>query len=193
MKETNLTLEQIETLIVGNPSSPFYIRKNIVVPNVSWGYLNHEADLLVLSGAKHLTEVEIKRTWADFMADFKKNHTHYDRKLSHFYYAVPFSIANKVFDWLYIGEFDARKYWHSSSKVVGYTEHNPHGCGLIIYEDPDEYYPRGRSYINVMSKRMGDYKVPVDDEIKLLRLCGMRVWKLKQKVADLQEELTKNK
>lgn len=191
MKETNLTIEQIETLITGYPSSPFYIRKNIVVPNVSWGYLNHEADLLVLSNSNHLTEVEIKRTWADFMADFKKDHTHYDPKLSHFYYAVPFSIAERVFDWLYEGDFHAEKYWRTTSKVTGNTEHNPHGCGLIIYSDKDEVYPLGRCYINVYSGRMGTYKVPVEEELKLLRLCGMRVWRLKQKVAELQEEINK--
>ena len=116
MKETNMTIEQIETLLVGYPSSPFYIRQNIVVPNVDWGFLNHEADLLILSKANYLTEVEIKRTWADFMADFKKKHTHYDKKLSHFYYAVPSSIAQRVFDWLYVGEYNDDHYW-SKSKV----------------------------------------------------------------------------
>jgi hypothetical protein len=54
MKETTLTLEQIETLITGYQDSPFYIRSNIVIPNCNWGFLNHEADLLVLSKAATL-------------------------------------------------------------------------------------------------------------------------------------------
>ena len=60
----------IESAIVGRVDSPFYIRRNIVIPNVSWGFLNHEADLLVISQKRTLTEIEIKRTWADFMDSF---------------------------------------------------------------------------------------------------------------------------
>lgn len=188
MKETNMTIEQIETLLVGYSNSPFYIRKNIVVPNVDWGFLNHEADLLVLSKSNYLTEVEIKRSWSDFMADFKKKHSHYDPKLSHLYYAVPSSIAQKVFDWLYEGELRTERFWTIRSKVQNTTENNPHGCGLIIYEDPSDIYPYGRCYITAPAARMGDYKVTQAEELKLLRLCGMRVWNLKKKVAKLQKK-----
>lgn len=141
MRETTLTIEQIETIITGYPDSPYYIRRNLVVPNCNWGFLNHEADLLVLTQAKHLIEIEIKRTWADFMADFKKKHTHYDRKLSYFYYAVPLSIAERAFNWLYTGTFHCNPkqlLCYQRSKVTGYTENNPHKCGLIIYASQDE-------------------------------------------------------
>jgi hypothetical protein len=186
MKETSMTIEQIETLLVGYPSSPFYIRQNIVVPNVDWGFLNHEADLLVLSKANYLTEIEIKRSWSDFMADFKKKHTHYDKKLSHFYYAVPSSIGQRVFDWLYVGEYNDDHYW-SKPKVYEPTPNNPHSCGLIVYYDQSEHLPCGHTEIIVEPKRMGTYKVSQEEEIKLLRLCGMRVWNLKKKVAELQK------
>lgn len=192
MTETSLTLEQIETIITGYPDSPYFIRQNIVIPNVSWGYLNHEADILVLSKARYLTEVEIKRTWSDFMADFKKKHTHYDAKLSHFYYAVPISIAERVFHWLYEGEYKCRPgfIYYNQSKVTGYTEHNPHHCGLIIYADAQESSCRGNRIgsccINVGAERMGKYKVPVEEELKLLRLLGLRVWNLKKKLAEQQ-------
>ncbi len=43
--DTKLTIEQIESMIACYPWSPFYIRNNIVIPNVSWGFLNHEAEL----------------------------------------------------------------------------------------------------------------------------------------------------
>ena len=43
--DTNLTIEQVEHLIVG--IEDFNVRQHIVVPNVSWGFLNHEADLLL--------------------------------------------------------------------------------------------------------------------------------------------------
>ena len=191
MKETILTLEQIEYLLVGFADSPFYIRKNIVVPNCNWGFLNHEADLLVLSKAGYLTEVEIKRTWSDFKADFDKKHDHYDKKLSHFYYAVPLSIGEKVFNWLYEGTYWPHQYSsirYTQFDVTGFTKNNPHGCGLILYSDPDAYHPRGNIGIPVHASRMGNYKVSKDEELQLLRLLGMRVWALKDKVAKLQEK-----
>ena len=199
MADTKLTLEQIETLITGYVDSPFYIRKNIVVPNVDWGFLNHEADLLVMSKARCLTEVEIKRTWSDFMADFKKKHTHYDPKLSHFYYAVPWKIGEHVFHWLYEGTYkcDARFIYYEHSTVTGYTEHNPHKCGLIIYASSEEVGVRGARIggccINVGATRMNKYKLSVDEELKLLRLCGMRVWNLKKKLSLLQAKEQKKR
>lgn len=191
MKETNLTIEQIESLLVQNPESAFYIRRNIVVPNVDWGFLNHEADLLVLSKSGYLTEIEIKRTWADFKADFEKKHDHYDKKLSHFYYAVPESIGEKVFNWLYEGSYENRRYnslRYGQSHVIKPTANNPHECGLILYANPDAYHNRGCFGINVQAKRMGNYKISKDEELKLLRLLGMRVWRLKDKIARLQEK-----
>ena len=130
---TDKTIEQIETLLVGYAHSPFYCRSHLVVPNVSWGFINHEADLLVMSKARLLTEIEIKRSWSDFIADFKKDHDHSHPLIARFYYAVPSSIGKRVFDYLYNGEYDA-KYWYSKSRVNCFTQHNPHGCGLIIYD-----------------------------------------------------------
>lgn len=198
MKETTLTIEQIETVITCYPDSPFFVRRNLVVPNCNWGFLNHEADLLVMSKARYLTEIEIKRTWADFMADFKKKHTHHDRKLSHFYYAVPLSIGERVFNWLYEGMYRCRAtsvIHYEHSEVTGYTNNNPNKCGLIIYASNEEVqFMRkacvGTCCINVAAKRMGDHKVTEDEEKKLLRLLGLRVWGLKSKIAKLQEQIT---
>ena len=183
IKETDYTLEQIETILVGMPYSPYYIRQNIVVPNVAWGFLNHEADLLILNKTNRLIEIEIKRTWADFMADFRKSHTHNDEKLSYFYYAVPESIGEKVFYWLYEGEYEAKHYW-DRSKVNGYTEHNSNKCGLIVYgENIFHNY-----CLTVPAGKMGDHKLSVEEELKLLRLGNMRIWGMKKKLAEYQVE-----
>lgn len=195
MKETSLTIEQIETIITGYPDSPYYIRKNIVIPNCNWGFLNHEADLLVLTNTKRLIEIEIKRTWSDFMADFKKNHTHDDPHLSRFYYAVPLSIGERVFNWLYTGTYKCKPdiIYYEHSEVTGYSEHNPHKAGLIIYADAQESYARGTRIgsccLNVLAGQMHDYKVSTEEELKLLRLLGLRVWNLKKKVANLQTKI----
>ena len=76
--DTTLSITQVELGL----AKYFDLRKNIIVTNVSWGMLLHEADLLILSKSGYLTEVEIKRSWSDFLADFKKTHTHDDPKIS---------------------------------------------------------------------------------------------------------------
>ena len=189
MADTNLTIEQIETLIVGFVDSPFYIRKYNVVPNVSWGLLNHEADLLALSRSGYLTEIEIKRSWEDFKADFKKSHTHDSPFINRLYYAVPESIGEKVFNFLYEGKYQGGKWLHyTRSKVTGYTENNPHMCGLILYADCDLSHPMGNVGINVLAKKMNGKELSIYDQLSLLRLGNMRVWNLKKKFAKYQAE-----
>lgn len=190
MADTNLTIEQIETLIVGYADSPFYIRKNIVVPNCSWGFLNHEADLLIMSKAGYLTEVEIKRSWSDFKADFQKSHTHNDKHIAHLYYAVPESIGEKVFHWLYEGEYKSEEWLfkYTQSKVKEYSDNNPNKCGLILYKDPYQGHPYGGICINVPAARIGNYACNDRDRISLLRLGNMRIWNLKKKFAKYQAE-----
>lgn len=55
--------------------------------------------MLVLSKSGYLTEIEIKRSWSDFLADFKKKHNHHNYPIiKYFYYCVPVSIYEKVRD-----------------------------------------------------------------------------------------------
>lgn len=185
MKETELSINQIESAIVERVDSPFYIRRNIVIPNVSWGFLNHEADLLVISRQRTLTEIEIKRTWTDFMADFHKDHNHYDKKLSHLYFAVPYRMAERVFHWLYKGEFADNNYCFS--KVDKATEHNPYKAGIIVYTDWNDKGTNIRygrcCWVNVRAGRMNpdsEYVISDKEERKLLRLLAFRIWAAKR-------------
>jgi len=102
--DTTLSITQIELGL----AQYFNFRNNVIVPNVSWGLLNHEADLLILNKSGYLTEIEIKRSWADFLADFRKRHTHEDTKVSWHYYAVPESIVDKCREKLNISTFHSR-------------------------------------------------------------------------------------
>lgn len=78
MKETNLSIHQIELAV----AQVFGVRDNIIVPNVSWGFFaTHEADLVIINKTGYLTEVEIKRSWQDFLNDFKKHTTHDEDKV----------------------------------------------------------------------------------------------------------------
>ena len=193
MKETELSINQIESAIVERVDSPFYIRRNIVIPNVSWGFLNHEADLLVISQQKKLTEIEIKRTWSDFMADFHKGHNHYDKKLSHLYFAVPYRMAERVFHWLYEGEFADNNY--SFSKVEKATEHNPYKAGIIVYRDWNDEGTNIRygrcCWVNVRAGQMnpyGEYVISDKEERKLFRLLAFRIWAAKRLAASQEDK-----
>lgn len=81
--------------------SVFPWRDYVLVPNVSWGMLPHEADLIAVSESLWLKEVEIKISKADFLADRKKwKHAMAARMgqhhlVSEFYYAMPGSIWQK--------------------------------------------------------------------------------------------------
>ena len=182
MKDTNMTIEEIEAVLVCYPFSPFYCRSHLVVPNVSWGFLNHEADLLVMTSSRLLTEIEIKRSWTDFLADFKKNHDHSHPLIARFYYAVPSSIGKRVFDCLYSGIYDA-KYKFSRSSVEAYTMNNPHGYGLIVYDLGEQDWVKNECCITVASKLLNNNPITEEQERKLLRLLGLRVWNLKKKIA----------
>lgn len=180
--DTHMTIEEIEAALVCYPDSPFYCRSHLVVPNVSWGFLNHEADLIVMTSSRRLTEIEIKRSWSDFLADFKKGHDHSHPLIARFYYAVPSSIGKRVFDYLYNGIYDA-KYKFSRSSVESYTEHNPHGYGLIVYDFGDEGWMKNKCCITVGSKLLNNNPITEAQERDLLRLLGLRVWNLKKKIA----------
>ena len=64
-----LTTQRMEVILAQH----FGIRETIVVPNVSWGLINHEADLLVLKPSGWAEEVEIKISRSDLRRDLKKN------------------------------------------------------------------------------------------------------------------------
>lgn len=74
-------------------------RRSICVPNVSWGFMPWEADLLVASGSRRLTEVEIKISYGDLKADLAK-HKHKlrtsDRLIHKFFYAVTPAIWERL-------------------------------------------------------------------------------------------------
>jgi hypothetical protein len=154
MLDTNLTIEEVEFTIAS--SDLFNLRRNLVIPNVSWGFLNHEADLLVVTKHGYLTEIEIKRSFADFKADFKKKIHHKDNKISKFYYAIPKGIVNKCKPLLE----DVK-------------------CGIIYYtEDKAVVLVRDSPCTTLIR-----YKLSIDEKLKLAELGCMRVWKLKEKLA----------
>lgn len=90
-----MTSWQVMKLIAARPHSRFAQRKNwLVIPNVSWGFLRYEADMLVITKAKYCTEIEVKVSMADWKQDFdKRKHKTPDPRIKYQFYAAPYDLA----------------------------------------------------------------------------------------------------
>ena len=88
-----ITLYEMEIAI----SKLYGIRQHIIVPNLSWGFLSHEADLFIIKRSGLSVEVEIKRSLQDMKAEKNKNHNHKDKqnRINEFYYAFPIELLEK--------------------------------------------------------------------------------------------------
>lgn len=93
-----LTSADIEWALTHGTSGPYNYRRALVVANVSWGLLNWEADMVALSVAGWLTEIEIKISVSDLKRDLAKDkHKRArDPMIRDFYYAMPLAIWEKV-------------------------------------------------------------------------------------------------
>lgn len=134
-------------------------RQNIIVPNISWGLgLNHEADLLVLDASNRLTEIEIKISKSDLVADFKKGHSHESAMISRLVYALPLDLLESCMPMI------------------------PRHSGIITVE----WNQWAKTYVAKWYRVPKHNKLkrkPSDAEIKKLMQLGlMRIWTLKRKL-----------
>lgn len=68
-----VTCSDIERALVRGLSAKYPYRRWLVVPNVSWGFLNWEADLVAVSQSGWMHEIEIKVSVSDLRRDLDKN------------------------------------------------------------------------------------------------------------------------
>ena len=145
-------------------------RKNIVVPNVSWGMFSHECDLIRLTPSGYCSEIEIKISKADLKKDQTKRHNHVDgngyreNKIKYLYFAIP-------------------EYLEDCSEYI------PDRAGiLILYESPANKYRDGYLYFKEVRKPRSQcsYKFSEKERIRLLELMSMRIWGLKKKLAKMK-------
>ena len=150
---TELTVKDIQASL----ASYFGIRNNIIVPNVSWGMLDYEADLLIMNKTGYVTEVEIKRSWSDFLADFKKDeNAHKSEIIYQFWYCVPDEIYNKCKEKLkevYPDSLDR-------PNIISYSEN-----GTLDFHGKGASYCRGKHR-----------KLYLEEQLKLARLGTLRYW-----------------
>ena len=150
---TELTVKDIQALLAEH----FGIRNNIIVPNVSWGLLDYEADLLIMNKSGYVTEIEIKRSWSDFLADFKKDeNAHKSEIIYQFWYCVPDSLYKDCIDKLkevYPDSLDR-------PNVISYSD-----SGILNFHGKSASYCRGKHR-----------KMFLEEQLKLARLGAMRYW-----------------
>lgn len=85
---TKWSVAEIQRAIVA------YTRNDDSIPNVAWGFFgNMECDLVQVNGSDRIHEFEIKRSWSDFMADFKKTRFHDDIRICRLTFVLPESFA----------------------------------------------------------------------------------------------------
>lgn len=81
--------------------SNFFYKKGAEAVISKTNFLGYEADILATTKNWYLTEVEIKISKSDFMADFKKYHKHDSKLTKYLYYAVPttlLKLADEMLD-----------------------------------------------------------------------------------------------
>lgn len=148
----------------------FNYRQNIIVPNISWGLGLHECDVFIVTKSGYCTEVEIKRSKSDLLADFEKKHKHKDKKnrIKEFYYAIPKSLL-------------------SSCELL-----IPKDTGIIVCERSEWSSDKVYAYIHRKTKpNLGAVPLTAKELHKVGHLGTMRIWSLKQKIIKMKNEQSK--
>lgn len=89
------TESSIARAIATTPYSRFHYQKNLIVPNVHWGWnLDYEADLISVNSSRYVSEIEIKVSKEDLKKDFTKKIYHEDtlNRIRYLWYAGPIDL-----------------------------------------------------------------------------------------------------
>lgn len=88
-QKLQITTADMEVALATRRDSPVcFLNHRVVVNKCAWLF-GHEADMVSVTSAGYGTEVEIKVSKSDFMADFRKQTTHDSPYIKNLYYAVP--------------------------------------------------------------------------------------------------------
>lgn len=136
-------------------ASHFGTSNNLIVPNISWGFLDYECDLLVVTKSNYAWEIEIKVSRADIIRDKNKRHRHESRKIKFLYFAIPDYLLNCI-------------------------EHIPDRAGIIVV---DSEFKTCRTERHPLMWK--NYKLSDAEKYQIARLGTLRIWGLKRKIASL--------
>lgn len=165
-----ITSRDIEVVI----AKRFGYRTNVIVPNVSWGFgLNHECDMLILSNAGYLTEIEIKVSKSDLKADLLKSHKHQSRQIKSLYFAYPESMS------------DCDEFVPKEAGIFHIYENTWMSGGVM------QNFGLASRLIRPCVNRKRTEKISDSKKMELMRLGCMRIWSLKERLSVVQNEAKK--
>lgn len=173
--DTNRNLLDIELAL----AEEFSWKRNVIVFNVNGlsGKLPifHECDMLVMTKAGYLTEIEIKRSFTDFCNEFKKRHHHesYGPDIKEFWYCVPQGTLQKVKEKL------SENGWCPS--------------GIITYDEKlnlrYNLFPDIPNSVRLFSD--SPRPLSLEQQLELARLGAMRQITLRKKIQKLEKKANK--
>lgn len=154
--------------------------KNIMIPNVSFARtscrvpkhgnngqligheypfrgVRHEADLIWINENDYLTEIEIKVSYSDFLADFKKEEKHLTKYTRAVYYAFP---------------WDMYKENEGKIKKVLLEKFSKAGVIIVDAEEMAVDIIKNSEHFNVE-------KIPIEVKIGLMRIGCQKWWRRK--------------
>lgn len=173
--DTKLSVKQIEDAIVRTFCNQ---RGDIIIPNLSWGLLPYEIDLAVIKPSGYMTEFEIKRSYSDLVADFKKAIFHNDERVKNFHYVLPISIKDKA-----IALFEEHKEDENYKAVFGCRYPS-----CFFYDESAQFV----SHTSYDSLLWGSHrKLFLEEQLTVARLVSIRYWTMRQKIDDSRRQAEK--
>jgi len=157
MQENKITTLEMEIVLSGFLN----YNRNLIIPNVSWSFFNHELDLCVLSPAGYCTEIEIKVDKYDLIKDKEKPHGHRHYRIKYLYFAIP--------DYL-----------------VEHIEHIPERAGIIVVKRHKTFKWLFCKKLRNPIPNNSNYKFSESERVELMRLLCLRIWRLKKKLGELK-------
>lgn len=141
----------------------FGVRRNIIVPNVSWGINIHECDLFIISQSHYVTEIEIKISLSDLKKDKQKKHGHHDNRIKYLYFAIP-------------------------EKLEKHIEHIPERAGIFIIREKKNGTILSEE-IRRPKKNKNCIKLPSNQVLKVSHLGCMRILSLMGNISSLKKSI----
>lgn len=167
--DTRLSIKEIEEMIIRSEVS---IRNEIAIPNLSWGMLPYEADIVVINKTGYMREYEIKRSFQDLKADFKKKCYHDAEQIYQFFYVLPFSIKEKAIE-LFRTHQREDAYIRAFGISTEYREALP---AIIFYNDDGQIVERTRFNGHLYGHHR---KLFIEEKLTITRLLSIRYWNLR--------------
>jgi hypothetical protein len=138
----------------------FDYRQNVIIPNVSWGIgLDYEADLIVVSKAKYVTEIELKVSKSDLKRDRDKRK--WKPKPEYDFRGELYNVVKKQF-------FGIPEDLGDSINFI------PSHCGVIMVR------PNGRCHMERAPRILKARPLSGKEYLHALHLASMRTWTLKE-------------